>query len=388
MFRPPLVSVIIPAYNAAAFIRQALDSVLAQVYKNLEVVVVDDGSQDDTAQIVKSIAITDARVTLLRQSNQGVAAARNLAIEKSSGEFIAPLDADDIWHPKKLKRQIERMLNSGPTVGLNYTWYVRIDENSLLLSAGGKWQVEGKTLAALLYYNFIGNGSVPLIRRTCIEHVGGYKSEFRAQGGEGYEDWDLYLRIAEHYEFCVVPAYLVGYRRSPNSLSSNYAAMARSKKLLLQEVEQRHLAVPARILRWAKSSQCLLQIKVDYRKRNYLGAIVGAAQAFRWDPFTVLSLLYSTFNTLGKVIHSALIFFIWQRNRLLPHFHRGISSNARRIMPLIELEHGYKAKSQARSRLNLYFRIRVQRWRKTAEPSIPQSSNSGMSKDAARLVDV
>jgi glycosyltransferase involved in cell wall biosynthesis len=96
----PLVSVIIPAYNAENFIAKTLESVLSQTYQNIEVLVVDDGSTDTTAEIVKSFVQKDSRVSLLQQSNAGVAAARNLAIEKSKGEYIAPIDADDIWYPQ------------------------------------------------------------------------------------------------------------------------------------------------------------------------------------------------------------------------------------------------------------------------------------------------
>ncbi|HEY9862115.1 MAG TPA: glycosyltransferase family A protein, partial [Candidatus Obscuribacterales bacterium] len=93
----PLVSVIIPAYNAERFIARTLESVLNQTYQNIEVLVVDDGSSDRTPEIVHHFAEIDARIILFHQSNAGVAAARNLAIQHAKGEFIAPLDADDIW---------------------------------------------------------------------------------------------------------------------------------------------------------------------------------------------------------------------------------------------------------------------------------------------------
>lgn len=105
----PLVSVIVPVHNGSRFVRQSLASALEQTYDNIEVVVVDDGSTDDTRQIVRSIADQDSRVRLLCQSNQGVAAARNRAIRDSEGQFIAPLDADDLWFTRKLERQVQRM---------------------------------------------------------------------------------------------------------------------------------------------------------------------------------------------------------------------------------------------------------------------------------------
>jgi glycosyltransferase involved in cell wall biosynthesis len=103
---PPLVSVIIPAYNASVTIERTLRSVLAQTHGHLEIIVVDDGSIDDTAAIVERISREDPRIILLQQPNQGVATARNVSIDHARGEFIAPLDADDIWHPSKIEKQI------------------------------------------------------------------------------------------------------------------------------------------------------------------------------------------------------------------------------------------------------------------------------------------
>lgn len=102
----PLVSVIIPAYNADNFIAQTLESVLSQTYQNIEILVVDDGSTDTTPEIVKDFATKDSRVNLLQQSNAGVAVARNLAYLHSKGEYIAPIDADDIWYPQNLENKL------------------------------------------------------------------------------------------------------------------------------------------------------------------------------------------------------------------------------------------------------------------------------------------
>ena len=129
----PLISVIVPAYNAETFIQRTLDSILTQTYTNIEVLVVDDGSQDRTAEIVESFVEKDSRVTLLKQKNAGVATARNLAIEKSRGEYIAPIDADDIWYPQKLEKQVQCMLEADQSIGLVYAWSVRIDEDDVIV---------------------------------------------------------------------------------------------------------------------------------------------------------------------------------------------------------------------------------------------------------------
>ncbi|MGD1871437.1 MAG: glycosyltransferase family 2 protein [Mastigocoleus sp.] len=118
----PIVSVIVPAYNAEAFISRTLESILSQTYKNIEVIIVDDGSQDNTVNIVKNFIKRDQRIRLLQQENSGVASARNLAIAHACGEYIAPIDADDIWYPENIEKQIESISNSDSSVGLVYAW--------------------------------------------------------------------------------------------------------------------------------------------------------------------------------------------------------------------------------------------------------------------------
>ena len=128
-----LVSVIIPAFNAAEYIRQTLHSVLAQTYQSLEVIVVDDGSADATCAIVEEFVEKDTRVRLVRQCNAGVGAARNTAIRLARGEYIAPLDADDIWFPEKLKKQVARMEQYGEETGMVYCWSIRVDKRGEFL---------------------------------------------------------------------------------------------------------------------------------------------------------------------------------------------------------------------------------------------------------------
>ena len=253
----PLVSVIIPAYNAENFIAETLHSVTSQTYKNIEVLVVDDGSKDNTPQIVHSLAQKDSRITLLQQKNAGVAAARNLGIQKSQGEYIAPMDADDIWYLKKLEKQVQCLLNSDNSVGLIYCWSVNINEKSEISHLKGKTycntcSVEGKVYLPLLYLNFIGNGSVPLIRRSCFEKVGDYNCQLREQNAQGCIDWDLYLRIAQSYEFKLVPDILVGYRQVMNSLSHNCSNMERSYELVMAEVKSKFPQLPKKIYSWSR----------------------------------------------------------------------------------------------------------------------------------------
>ena len=128
-----LVSVIIPVRNGERLVKRTLVSALAQTYDPIEVVVVDDGSTDRTATLVEAVAARDSRVRLFRTHKAGVAAARNLAISQARGKLIAPLDADDLWHPEKIARQVGLMQSSSPKVGLVYCWSIKIDEDDFLI---------------------------------------------------------------------------------------------------------------------------------------------------------------------------------------------------------------------------------------------------------------
>lgn len=237
----PLVSIVIPAYNAEPFITRTLESVLAQSYDNLEVLVVNDGSTDCTAEKVAWLAQQDARIKLFHQPNLGVAAARNLAIQEAEGAFVAVIDADDLWHCDQIAKQVGCFLASPDTVGLVYSWSIDIDEQDRPLAGIHAAEIAGKVYATLLCHNFLGNASCTMMRRSSLMQVGGYDEQFQAQNAYGCEDWDLYLRIAENYEFRVVPEFLVGYRKLQHSMSYDYDRMARSHALMLQGAQQRHL---------------------------------------------------------------------------------------------------------------------------------------------------
>ena len=145
---------IIPVHNAARFIGKTLDSVLYQTYRNIEVWVVDDGSQDQISEIVESMSHQDHRIFLLHQDRSGVAAARNSAIRQSKGQLIAPIDADDVWHPQNLERQVLCMLKAPLSVGLVYAWSVVIDERGILTGDFRASAIEGDVYETLVSHNF------------------------------------------------------------------------------------------------------------------------------------------------------------------------------------------------------------------------------------------
>jgi glycosyltransferase involved in cell wall biosynthesis len=244
----PLVSVIIPAYNAENFIEVTLNSVLAQTYRNIEVIIVDDGSKDRTLHLVQQKALEDSRIMLLRQQNQGVAAARNLAIQHAKGEFIAPIDADDIWYPLKLEKQVACILEGGSRVGIVSSWFVFIDEDGDLMNTCVANHTDGYVHELLIYHNPIP-ASIPLIRRAALDKVGFYNQELKQQNAQGLEDWELGLRIAQHYEFRTVPEILIGYRQVTYSMSNDWQQMERSYHLVMIMAKKLYPEIPEELYR-------------------------------------------------------------------------------------------------------------------------------------------
>jgi glycosyltransferase involved in cell wall biosynthesis len=237
---PPagLVSVIVPAWNAAGTIDATLRSVRAQTYSPLEIVVVDDGSTDGTASVVEAHGADDPRINLIRQTNQGVAAARNAGIAEAKGELVAPVDADDLWHPDKIRLQVEAMRRAGAKAGLCCTGVHAIDADARIV---GTYVPDPgpSALASLCRVNLVGNGSSALMPRTLVIACGGYDPFLRAAGAQGCEDWQLYLRIVESHSFIVVPACLTGYRQHPAQMSGRLEEMVRSAELVLAAFERR-----------------------------------------------------------------------------------------------------------------------------------------------------
>ena len=229
----PLVSVILPVFNGAEFVGCALDSVLLQTYANLEIVVVNDGSTDATEAILQRYAARDGRVRVITQTNAGVARARNRAIAESTGAFLAPIDADDLWSPDKIARQIRCMLHAGEETGLVYAWWVWIDAQGKVLDRSPRWTIQGNALEKLIFINFTGNASVPLFRRSCLEEIGGYNETLAAAHAGGCEDWEVALRVAAKYRVAMVPDVLLGYRRRSGSMSSASDTMWRSQQQVM-----------------------------------------------------------------------------------------------------------------------------------------------------------
>jgi glycosyltransferase involved in cell wall biosynthesis len=235
-----LVTAVIPAYNAAATLDETLLSVRRQTHAELEILVVDDGSADRTPEIALEHARGDPRVRLITQVNGGVAAARNRGLAEATADFVAPVDADDLWRPEKIELQLRALRQGGERVGLVYTWFALIDERSRVLQLRYRPTEEGDVRAALAERNFIGNGSSVLMRKSVALAVGGYDASLRDRKAQGCEDWRLYFQVAERSHFAVVKDFLTGYRRMDGNMSSDVLQMLRSRDLSLEDIATRY----------------------------------------------------------------------------------------------------------------------------------------------------
>lgn len=253
----PKISVIIPAYNAMAYLPKTLSSVLQQTYKNFEVVIINDGSTDEIESWF--VSVVDPRVSIYSQSNQGLAAARNSGIAQAQGDYLAFLDADDLWEPTKLEKQV-RILEENPEVGLVYTWVTYIDENGQPTGRVFKNQEEGDVWKKLTEHNIVECGSVAMVRRSCLDTVGVFDQNLTSFNVN--EDWDMWLRIAARYPFKAVKEPLVYYRQHSNSASRNWEAMEQSFNIV---IEKAFASAPQELLNLKQRSYAFANLCLAWR---------------------------------------------------------------------------------------------------------------------------
>ncbi|MEM8828953.1 MAG: glycosyltransferase, partial [Cyanobacteria bacterium P01_G01_bin.19] len=222
-----LISIIIPAYNASDTISKTVNSVLNQTYQNWELIIINDGSTDNTFDLVNQL--TDPRIKAHDYPNAGVAEARNQGIKIARGDYLAFLDADDWWTEDKLALQIQALVDN-PQAGVAYSWTYFIHEQTEKCFPSKAVYHQGNVLSQLLENNFLAHGSNPLIRRQAIAQTGCFDSSF-----PHCADWDYYLRLAMNWDFVVVPKHQIYYRQSANSMTAKIAAIEQQLILMLEK---------------------------------------------------------------------------------------------------------------------------------------------------------
>jgi glycosyltransferase involved in cell wall biosynthesis len=224
----PKVSVVIPTYNRAHLICRAIQSVLDQTYQNLEIIVVDDGSTDNTEEIV--INFKDERIRYIQHSeNKGASAARNSGIRVSRGEYIAFQDSDDEWFSDKLEKQIRAFYKSSPEVGVVYSGFYKVEANKkIYIPSDDHAQKKGNIHNELLKGNFVGTPTV-LIKKECFENV-----KYFDENIPSLEDWELWIEISKYYNFEYINMPLVYSYSTPNSVNFNQKNAIKAYEMILK----------------------------------------------------------------------------------------------------------------------------------------------------------
>ncbi len=339
------VSLIIPTYNRAWLLPQTLASVLEQTYPHLEIIVVDDGSTDDTPAVLAQYA---DRVKTIRQENQGETAARNAGIAAATGAYFTFLDDDDLIFPDKITRQVQ-LLESRPDVDVVYCRYYHMDVEGNLLNKTGL-MAEGDVLPQLVYGNFIGIGA-PLLPRRCVETIGLFDAELPFRGKYS-EDWDWFLRLAlAGFRFACIQEPLCAYRVVPTSQTANVASSEQGILAILTKLFA-HPQLPAEIAaaknhiyavrrlwlsgryyaagQWAEGQRNLqeaftLQPHWQTDPHEWLDSLLN--QAFSYRVADPLSFVHDIFTHLPPEIASL---HDWQahQTQLLSRIHSRLALNA------------------------------------------------------------
>jgi glycosyltransferase involved in cell wall biosynthesis len=277
--QPPQVSVVIPAYNAAWCVSKAIDSVLTQSSSDFELLVVDDGSTDSTPAV---LAAYGNKVTVLRQANGGLSSARNTGLRHARGEYVAFLDADDWWLPKKLERQVA-LLRAHPEVGFVSTAARVEDPDGRLLNIWRCAVHAGPFLPHLFGANgdVAGSGSAVLVRRHLFDKTGVFDESLRS-----LEDVDMWMRLAAVTGYACIDEPLAVILKRPDSMSRNLEVM-RAASVRVMSKNRHLLPVGLRGSYWRK---CMAAVHGDYAKWRYregqrLGALREVARMLTLSPW-------------------------------------------------------------------------------------------------------
>jgi glycosyltransferase involved in cell wall biosynthesis len=221
----PVVSVVIPAYNAARFLPDALDSVLAQTFRDLEVLVIDDGSTDATPE---TLARYRSPVRCIRQSNAGVSTARNRGIAEACGRYVAFLDADDTWMPHRLENQM-KALAQHPECGACFSAFTFVREDLTPLAVSRREHGAASLAELLLHGNVVGSGSTVLCLRAVFDAAGAFDPALSQCA-----DWDMWVRLAARTDFLYLDEPLATYRQHATNMSRDAARLERDSLRVLE----------------------------------------------------------------------------------------------------------------------------------------------------------
>lgn len=232
----PLISIIVPVYNTAKYLEETIQSVINQTVENWELILIDDGSTDESAAICQQFVAQDRRIRYFYKTNSGQAAARNVGLRESAGDWIAFLDADDLWLPEKLASQLGEIALYKPDFlyGLGYYYYPERAEKLEPYN----WitgERSGLDFFKILYHSCAVNTNTVLFRRELVQEVGFFNEN---ETMRGTEDWDYWMRIAKHVQRIYgAPTRLVYYRIHPGGIHLQHIRMLKGKALIYSQYD-------------------------------------------------------------------------------------------------------------------------------------------------------
>lgn len=287
------MSVVIPAFNAQETLPETLASVRAQTHGALEILIIDDGSTDATARIAAAFCAENPHARLVSTPNRGVAAARNLGIAQARGQFVAPLDADDLWHPGHLALLTQRALEAPALPGFVFAHSRLIDRDAYVVRSSPQVKIAGRAVRQLACNNFVGNGSALLLSRAAAVEAGGYDERLRAAGLEGCEDYLLQLKIAARHPIASIPEFTVGYRQLPGAMSRDAVRMFGSDRLAYALFRDAfpEIDIDPAVRRWYRASRGLGLARYHLRARRPVTAMRRVVAAVLDDPLGALAAL-------------------------------------------------------------------------------------------------
>jgi hypothetical protein len=292
----PLVSILVPAYNAEATLAQTLRSALASSYSNLEIIIVDDGSTDTTPAIAETFARGDGRVRVFGQQHGGVSAALNFGLGRVRGDFVARLDADDLWHPSKLGKQVG-LLSADSSLALVYTFIRYVDETGLIVRDAPPQKLSRSAHCQCLYEGIVGGGSSVVLRRSVLDGLGGYDEHLGV-----WEDLLLHLQVAAVGAFAIIPEFLAGYRLRRGSSSARLEQSLANWRLARKKIETQFPQIPAFVHRWSHARRLLELAEGFAIAARYATSAKLLAECLASDPVrTSAFLAYRLHRRLGGI---------------------------------------------------------------------------------------
>ncbi len=298
MKHPPTISVIIPTYNRRDTLGRAVQSVLTQTYRDLELIIVDDGSTDDTKTLITGIQ--DDRVRFIQTAHRGGAAARNVGVQHARASYIAFQDSDDEWYPQKLEKQIHFFTSASPSIGVVYCglWKRTRAGKNVYLPRDDIYTKEGNVHHQLLEENFITTQSA-VVRSECFIKIGMFDENL-----PGLQEWDLWLRISQKYEFGYIPEALLQTHFTKDSITAQHRLRLRAQEIILNKYLDEFKKYPNTLSRHSFSIGNTLAIRGDFRHaRPYLRqASLASPRKIKYWAAWLLSLFGSKkiYRTLGK----------------------------------------------------------------------------------------